>query len=212
MPIPRVYTEAPRPLINFNFDDILSDVGYITVYGVSDENDDLTLLRSPIESTEVYSDVPVSDVTTPETAELNFDMTFNISQKVKGVLYVTATISAVGASGYTVNNDTTIEIFHVDSGASETSIGTQQSIRQLSVVGTTQEESRHTLAFDVDKFFAKGDKLRVEVVMTATSSGTGSGDIKTYHDGANRNLSLTDQWGAAADSNLIVNIPFPLDI
>lgn len=206
MAIRKKYRKSPEILTNYDFTDVVANVGYITFYGISDEADSKKLVRQAIESTDVKSDIQG----TTGNVESNFDYTFNISQLVKGDLYVTITILANDNGTGTCENDTTVEIFHYD-GSTETSIGTQQSIAQLSATGGAQEEARHTLTFDVNKRFNKGDILRVEVITTVT--GNNSNDFAShYHDGANRDFSLTDQHGVAAPSNLIVLVPFDLDL
>lgn len=207
MPIPKVYRKSPPLQINFDFADILSNAGWVTMYGISDEADTKTLSRQALESTDVES----RKTGTSGNVEANFDFTFDIAQKVKGKLYVTITIEAEGFGSNTAQNDTTIEIFHYD-GTTETTIGTQQSIAQLNnPVDTAADQARTTLTFDVDRFFKKEDILRVEVISTVTSAHASS-SAAFYHDGANRDLSLTDQHGIATNSNLIVLVPFELNL
>jgi len=207
MPLNKIYTQSAEHLINFDFADILTDVGYVNFYGIDDEADNYRLSRLQIESTDVKS----TRTGTSGNVERNFDFEFNISKKLKGDLYVTITIFADGYGSATAQNDTTIEIFHFD-GSTETTIGTQQSITQLNNPSSTaQDEYRTTLTFAVDKLFKRGDKLRIEVISTITSSNANS-TAGFYHDGANRGFSLTDQHGIAANSNLIIQLPFDLDI
>lgn len=205
MGVPEVYTKSAPVLVNFDFADILSDVGYITLFGINDEAGTKSLNRTALESTTVLTKV----TGTSGNVEANFDSTINIAQLIKGDLFVSITIQATSTTG-TSQNDTTIEIFHVDGASSETSIGTQQAIRQLNNPSSGSTEWRSTLTFDVNKQFAKGDKLRIEVISTVTS-GNANSTAGFFHDGSNRDLGLTDQEGVTARSNLIVSVPFDLD-
>lgn len=208
MVIPTRYRKAQETQVNYDIVDVITDVGYITLFGFSDEADAKTLIRQTLPSTDISSRV----TGTTGNVEVNFDFTFETADRVKGDLFVTITIFVDGSASNTAQNDTTIEIFHVDSGASETTIGTQQSIAQLNnPVDTAQDEARTTLTFAVDKFFAEGDKLRIEVISAVTSSN-GNSFAGFYHDAINRDFSLVDQHGIATNSNLIVNVPFDLDL
>ncbi len=209
MPLREVYTTSPPVLVNFDFEDILSDAGYITLTAMIDEAANERLIRQALDGVILRTVVTGNS---GETVEKNFDFEFNISQLVKGDLFVSITIFADGSGSNTGINNTTIEIFHVDSGAAETTIGTQQSIAELTnPVSTAQDEYRSTLTFAVNKRFKKGDKLRIEVISTVTG-GNPNGKAGFYHDSADRDTGLTDQNNFTAKSNLLVQVPFDLDI
>jgi|TARA_R110000751_G_scaffold117608_2_gene217850 hypothetical protein len=206
MAIPVRYRKSAEVLANYDFADLLTGVGTITLYGISDEAGTKKLSRQALESTAVKADIQG----TSGSIESNYDIEFNRSELVKGDLSATITIQATSTTGSSTN-DTTVEIFHVDSASSETTIGSQQAITQLSNPSAGSTEYRTTLTFAVNKRFARGDKLRIEVISTVASANSNS-VASHYHDGANRNLSLTDQHGIAAPSNLIALIPFDIDI
>lgn len=209
MTIPQKYRKTSEALVNYDFTDLLEGVGYVTFYGISDEADSTALSRYPLESTDVLlkqTGQPDADL------EINFDYPFGFAQVVKGNLYATCTIEAKNTAGETVINTTKIRIYHVRNGT-ETTIGTQQTIAALTAAGGGATfDYRTTLTFDVDKSFKKGDTLRVEVIVGHNATGTaGANDWSgIYCDGANRDFSITDQHGIAANSNLIVQVPFDL--
>ena len=103
---------------------------------------------------------------------------------------------------------TTVEIFHVREGT-ETTIGTQQAIAQQSTSGGP-DHYRTTLSFSVDKFFKKGDILRVEVITTVTG-GAAADYAGFYHDPLNR-TSISDQHTTGASSDLKIQVPFRLNL
>ena len=203
MPIPQTYVTSPEAAVNFDFADVLTDVGYVTLTALDDEAGGQKLSRLVVDSTNLRT-----SVAQPGSVESNFDFEFLTSQKVKGDLLLTITIWAHDTGTGNTTNDTTVEIFHVDSGATETTIGTQQAITQLVTAG--DGNYRTTLTFAVDKQFAVGDKLRVEVISTIT--GNAGGDVGgVYHDPLNR-TTITDQHSSGANTNLIVQVPFQLDL
>ncbi len=209
MPVPIVYTQSPPVLVNFDFADVLADVGYITLTAMIDEAGNERIIRQTLDGVTLRTVVTGNS---GETVEKNFDFEFNISQLVKGDLFVSITIFADGSGSNTGINNTTVEIFHVDSASNETSIGTQQSIAELTnPISTAQDEYRSTLTFAVNKRFKKGDKIRIEVISTVTG-GNPNGKAGFYHDPADRDTGLVDQGGFTAKSNLLMQVPFDLDI
>ena len=207
MVIPIKYRKSGDVMVNYDFADILSDVGYVVFYGMEDEAENQKLVRLAIESTSVKSTISG----TTGSVESNLDYEFLLPAYVKGDLFVTITIEADGHSSSTAQNDTTIEILHVRNGT-ETSIGTQLALPQLNnPADTAADQARHTATFVVDKKFKKGDIIRVEVI-TSVASGNANSNASHYHDGANRNLNLIDQLGIACNSNLIVQVPFRLEL
>lgn len=205
MTIPIKYRKSPEVGINYDFADILADVGYVTFYGLEDEATGKKLSRQAVASSFVSSTV----TGTTGNIESNFDYEFLLPAYLKGDMFVTITLVVDGSASTSATNDTTIEIIHERDGT-ETSIGTQQAIATLTnPVDTTPTESRNTLTFAIDKRFTKGDKLRIEVISTVAASNVNS-YAGHYHDGANRDFTLVDQFGLATYSNLIVQVPFSL--
>ena len=130
---------------------------------------------------------------------------------VKGNLFVTITIEADGSGANAATNDTTIKIYHYD-GTTETQLGSTATLPQLeNPASTAADQARHSATFAVDKVFKKGDILRVEVISTIASANANS-TASHYHDGANRDLSLTDQFEVSCRSDLIVQTPFQLSL
>ena len=210
MAIPIKYRESTPFSINFDFADTLSDIGYITMFAFIDEAGTTSLIRQTLESSD-----PKPTVTgTSGNIEKNFDFTFETAAHVKGDLFVSITIYTNGSASNAVDNVTTIEIFHVDSGATETSIGTQQTMATLNNPSQlVQDEARHTATFDINKVFKKGEKLRIEVISTLTNSGNANNEVGFYADPAARNFILVDQHQVTGlTSQLKVLVPFPLNL
>ena len=207
MPIPEIYRKSGDILVNYDFVDILNDVGYVTFYGISDEADAKKLTRTALES----SDIQTTAIGSPATTEANFDYTFVLAQKVKGDLFVSITLEVDGSASTAGTGRVKVRIIHYD-GSTETTIGTQQTSSDLTnPADTAKDQARYTFTFDVDKNFKKGDILRVEVIIEI-DTGHVNNFVSFYHDGANRDFTLTDQHGVTARSNLIVDVPFTLEV
>lgn len=198
------FTTTSPTLLNVDFSDYLTEVGYVILYGVVDEAGAYTLSRQQLESSSVLTQA----TGTPASNEENFDFEFISAQSVKGNLYVNVTIAVDGSAGTAGNGRVAIRIIHYD-GSSETEIAAQQTSSDLFNPGSTaQDEARYLFTFAVDKHFKRGDTLRVETIITI-DAGNANNYVQLYHDGANRDLSLVDQFGVAAKSNFIVQLPFP---
>lgn len=207
MTIPIKYRKTPPVTINFDFADVLTNTGYATMYGFSDEADNKILIRQVLDSTDNKSTV----TGTSGNVEANFDFTFEKAVRVKGEMFVSVTIFTDVSSTNTSTNDTTVEIFHFDD-VTETTIGTQQAIAQLeNPASTPEDEARTTLTFDIDRFFQKGEKLRIEVISTVASSNSGA-IAGFYHDPTSRKTGLTDQNNNTIGSDLLVQVPFELNL
>jgi hypothetical protein len=131
---------------------------------------------------------------------------------VKGKLYVVATYAAKAVGGASsATTKITFRPLHYD-GTTETQMAAAQTTDDVaSGLGTTNY-AVDTVVFDVNQFFKPSDKLRIEAILKFTSSNNTNNSCRLYHDGANRNLSITDsKSGAAADSNLKIVVPFKID-
>ena len=90
---------------------------------------------------------------------------FNISARVNGGLFVTVTYFAQALASGSADCFIKMRVLHVDTGASETVIGTQQTSDTIvEEADTTTEWKRTTFEFDVDKFFQKAEILRIEIL------------------------------------------------
>jgi hypothetical protein len=209
MIIPNEFQTQQQTLVNYDFTDLLTNVGYISLYGLSDDADALSLIRQAVGSTDL---VIASATGTDASTEVNLDYTFLASQLVKGDLFITETYSTDVNGASVCSAYTTVEIFHVDGGTSaETSIGTQQTTDTVTnPANQPANYYRTTCKFAVDKKFKKGDKLRVEatiVVSGANANSTGT----LYADPANSAISgAVDQHGRAVQTSFIVLVPFSL--
>ena len=208
MAIPIKYRKSPEVLANYSFVDILSDVGYVTVFGIMDEADTRSFSRLAIDSKEERR---LFTSTGGLEGEDNFDFTFNLPVTIKGDLYLTLTYFARAIATQSADCFLKIRVMHFD-GSTETVIGTQQTTDTITqTVDSTFLWQRTTLLFDLTrKFFARGDKLRVEIEVHSTLSTNAA--CGYYHDGNNKDFAQEDPVGTSVGSNLICQIPLVLDL
>lgn len=207
MAIPPRYLKAPEGVItSFNFADVISGTGYLTLYGFDTDLDEFEL--SP---QQLYSSLVETTRTTTGTTERNFDITFNTPINVNGKMFVVCTFGGNSSSG-TTNTFVLIRIIHVDRNAVETTIGTQVTSDTHSNTTSTVLRVRRSFIFDVNKVFRKNEKLRVEVILDA-SIGTGTSGF--YHDGAGRDMNafLTTPTSndEPAETTFIVHVPLKVE-
>ena len=132
--------------------------------------------------------------------EVNFDITFQNPMVVAaGTAIINFTVYSAGA----VNKTVDFTLYHVDASAVETSIGTVQSsnangagaYRKLVSITTTQ------------KAFAIGEKLRLECIFTV-----GAGAATLYFDPLGRQTYTEAGTGGTIGTDMIVDIPFRIDL
>ena len=210
MVLAQPFTTTSPTLVNYDFVDVLSDVGYVALYGFDDEASNKILKRLQLDSNSerrLYTATGAD----PE-GEDNFDFIFNKPSRVNGSLFVSVTYFAIAGSTQSSDCKLNIRIIHYD-GSTETVIGTSQTTELiLQEADSSTIWKRTTLKFAVDKFFNKGDILRVEIEVASTFSV--NSQVGFYHDGGNKNFGQVDPPvpSVSVGSNLIVNVPFDLDL
>lgn len=208
MTIPTKYAQPSAPLVNYDFADILSDVGYITLYGLDVEGGVKVLSRLA-----VVSDAESTNqaATGGLDSEVNFDFEFSLPQYIKGYLFVTVTFFAIASGAQNADCYLKIRPIHVDASSTETQMAAQI---QTSTLGTTSPPQtvyeRTTLRFQVEQLFKKGETLRIEVQTYSTLSTNAANGF--YHDGGNRDYNQVDPTGQTCDSTIVVQVPIRLDI
>lgn len=203
------FNEAQRILANYDFNNLLEGEGNLVLYGLVDTAGSYTLISKQIASS-TY-DTLVTASTNPNTDEINFDYEFNTNQRVNGKLYVTLTYGAQSGGGSNATAHILVRPLHYD-GTTETELASQQQTSDLVNSSGSETQQVETLAFDIDKTFSKGQKLRIEVIVYVQCANI-NGYARLYHDGANRDLTLTDVLtNTSADSNLLFNVPIKLRI
>ena len=96
MAIDETFTKASPTLVNFDFTDILADVGYVTLFAMIDQANSETLIRQTIESNDIK--VSVFPSSGGLQVEHNFDFEFRTPTRIDGLCYVKVTYFARAVS------------------------------------------------------------------------------------------------------------------
>lgn len=209
MTIPNKYLTGSDVLVNYDFTDILTNQGYITLFGIIDEADSAIFTRLGVDSSDERIEY-TSTASDPE-GETNIDYEFLVPIHMKGDLFLTVTYFAQATATQSSDCQLNIRILHYD-GSTETVIGASQSTEAIvETEDTSTEYKRATLTFtDMDRKFKRGEILRVEVEVTTTNSTNAKAGF--YMDGGNRDYGQEDPTGTSVDSTFICQIPLKLDI
>lgn len=157
------------------------------------------LTNEKIASTRVASTLIVKNTST----ELNFDLTYNNIVRISGAAVMNFTFyNGAGASGHAH-----VTVYHVSTGAVETSLGTVQT-ETLTSVGAQYYQLCLKIAL-TEKSFGVGDKLRIEVILTET---TNVDNVAIWFDPAGRTTFTEEGTGATIDSSFAIDIPFRIDL
>ena len=174
-----VYFREPSSKVSFSFDwfDYAAGAGYKTFYPIRGHEDSggISLLA---QSTSFHSDSAANYQYTTQagvgSTEHNFDVEFSKPVTVAAaVAYANFYMQTAGGATGRVE----VEIFHVDTGASETSIGSELTDNQA----TGFNYWKFLTISLTKKHFGIGEKLRVEVTITHVA---GAGSVRVYHDPA----------------------------
>ena len=207
------FTTASPTLVNYDFSDILTDVGYVSVFAMIDQAGNEKLVRQTIESNEPKLEFDVSIAGLQD--ENNFDFEFRAPVRLDGLCYFTVTYFARAQSTQTVDSQVKLRLIHVSTGAVETEIAAQQS---SDLIQETRDSSTSydnvTFSFDINQAFAKGDKFRLELQIHSQS--TTNAQVGYFVDPANRDFGQVGLIGAfestiTPSSQLEVLLPFPLE-
>lgn len=172
---------------SYTFQDIAQNVSYATYYAVIDRTGAGILSPSGIETDQEYW--RISKTTASGSEEWNFDLTFKRPVTIEGKLMVVCTYGGKKGTGSAPQSYETVEIFHVNATATETSIGTEQTGETYNYGGDTNVRSyRKLFIFDITKkTFGIGEKLRVEVVTNWVNDTSGTpSQAYFWFDGMNR--------------------------
>lgn len=213
MGVGQVYRKTTENITaNYDFFDLASKTGYKRFYAIvngSSEN----LVTTTIDGnswriTTATGGTPIQTY--------NFDLSFKAPTIIKGSAMVAATVEAYGGtSGATTSANVKVTIKKVNKSNVVSTISSQQTSDSVSVSGTTTASRRVGLTFTIPRtHFAINEKLRLEVEFHGSSgSGTGLQAMRLYFDPANRGTISNETYtGASPATNLLIDVPFEVDI
>ncbi len=190
-------TQGPQ-VVTFDWEDIFKGIGYISYFcGISQDTGGVAYFFS----SQIQESQPPSEAANATPKDLDFDLDFDAEEDIEGLFLINFT-QRPGSSGAAGTCNTAITIYHVDSGASETSLGTAQTATR-SGSGTFYREN---LQINISRqHFSPGEKLRINVIFTGSAN---SADLPI--DPAS-SLTFTDTFGRTVGSDFIVQVPFKIE-
>ena len=207
MPVPLKITSAGNIPSVVDWSDTIQGVGYKRFYACSTYKENGSAYGYFLSSQAVDSGLGESatnGLCTVSPCDINFDFEFGVPCIVE---------SADALVNFTLmlqdTTDTmtvTVDLYHVDTGAAETSIGTQWTDTRTD--GAVDFYIRLCAKLPLTKtHFAIGEKLRLSIALTDTGDPG-----RIYHDGGSR-MTFTETYsGATIGSDVTLDIPFKIDI
>lgn len=204
MTIPIKYRkDREKAIASYNFIDIASGTGITTFYaGMASGAFMLssnTYYGQPFESTyTTTSAYPILADT------MNFDAVFNLPQVIKGLCVISAPIEAAGGGANQAKSNYHFALQKISDGVtSNIASGASGFVASL---GTKEEISSLTLDIPLTHF-KKDDTLRLNCLYYIGQNG-GTGNFAIAYDPKNRaGATIT-----TIDTNLVVNLPFRIDL
>ena len=198
MPVPINYRTGGEVLASYDWENLVSGIGYRRFYGCSAQlasgNEEFLTNQSSTDSK-------------PNRQRGNspyiFDVAFGRPAYIEGTAFVN--LSTQWNSGLANTTRFIITIYHVDALGAATSLGTATSSTKS--YGTY----RHCIRITVTgKHFGIGESLRVHVNENVVTGSSGQQFL--YMDPASR-ASITDsEDGTVSGTDLSIDVPFRVDI
>lgn len=222
MVLPAKYASTPSAIASYNFTDLASGEGFVSYYGLRTQSADIltsnannysgTNTTTNNEMIETNSTVAEDSSTKTQRININFDLSFNVPQIIKGTAIVNIPFGYSTSAGSitTLQAGVSAKISHVDSSNNETFLVSGAATIQHSTSSPLDVEEFITipLAISPARQFTKDEKLRLNINIGAAGTNSQSWVVVVGHDPKNRTgTNLTSE-----DTNLIAHIPFVIDI
>ena len=202
---------SPSSIASYDHTDIADGSGTITYDGLNTEEAGLTATHDYL----LTSQAPYSHNIYTNTAsvgdavlDIDFDLTFNRPQRIRGTMYINAT-SATAMSSASGGVIFVAKVRKWD-GTTETEIANNTSGHQ-GVGAGGKNFFIHCWSVEIPlTHFKKGETLRITLELNSNSSGGGTAAYALFHDPKNR----TESWNAVSvtTSTLKFYVPFVLNV
>lgn len=203
--VPQIFNRSSGAVASYDWVDLTTGVGYRRYYWSAYSDGSVKYFLTPrvLDSTSLSGCI-YTHIAGAGDSELNADITFLRPATVgTSDCYVQMTTSTGGTTG-----TYQVILYHVDGSATETSLGSMTT-GSLTINNFKRLLFKFTVTL---KKFAIGDKLRLCIIFDQTANPGGNLDI--FHDG--NGLTMDDDTAApytrTIDTNLIVDVPFRIDI
>lgn len=232
-----LFRTLPEFIATYQFSDISEGIGYNLYYG-SRSNAGANL-ASPIQGESALqhirgASVSFSDTAYTELLNEDFDITFNLPQRIKGKLIVNVPIGLWAITNNSFFFRATVQAFHYN-GSTETQLGSDASSFGYESVGgidkITSKMTSVSINITTARHFKKGETLRITIKVEGKNlSSTGSvnggigcdpqngADTSQDFEGStgNNEENIISIGGAGEsgdeDTQLTFQVPFVLDL
>jgi len=212
MPIQDTFTIPSQEIASYNFVDLVRRTGYITLYGAEAQDASgtgYTLFEQVIANTS-ESDAYTQ---TSTSTDIDFDKTFAVPIVLNGDLILEYCSTAkIDGAGQTGTATTTVDIYHVDTGATETSISTQV----VHVVNNTQGSGAEiagmaTIIMPItNQLFKVGETLRISINLARAGGTGGNNYARLWHEP--QDVSTKPTGGYCTSLSFKVGMPVKIRI
>ena len=231
MVLPNKFQTESSINVNYSYTDILAKSGYLTVYPCAAQTNSTTTYFTTVRP---YNSVPRSTAFNQSAStgnilviDIDFDYTFNVPQIVKGDLINNFTDIVYNSdAGCTTTTYWVVNIYKVNLASAESLLVSQQTISTGRTGTTFYSVNRYCLKMPISETnFGVGEKIRINFLGYLTkSSSSGVGILTLNHDpknvytyfggsstsGAPFSPVFTGDLGS--DSNILIDIPFKIDL
>lgn len=195
-----------KPIATFPSEEIASGLGNVDFLGIA-ENKEGTVSYKLTTNNSIFSRPTTTERTAVGTTEMNFDTSiFNLPRTAKGTAIFSCGVSGAGT---TDTSKITVQLIHVDSGATETIITSEITSDTFTIDSGVGQFILLFLPI-TEKHFKKGDLLRLEVKMIKV---TGTQRIEIGHDPKNEDGTSLQPSGVGGGTTVMTLVmPFRSDI
>ena len=223
MGVPVVYRKTQDSAIaSYDYFDIATGSGYRRLYGISAGVGSGAALTYALSTQTLDSTKPRTDQYNSGSSvytkdiDLDFDLSFAAPQSVKGPVLAQITYGLQNINpGVQGDFFLAAAVKKVDLNSVETTLKyLSGGMYHINVPQNAIQEYREIASLDVSKtHFSAGEKLRFTTEVWTKAPASQDFKINLYFDGANRVKSLSGNgWFASHDTNLLVDVPFVIDI
>lgn len=221
--MPQPFTTASPYIKSYSWVDIADGTGYINFYPFMSSDDYLMTTNSSVCSDSIFTYYSTGSTTYVTAQDLDFDVTFNLAQRVKGNLIFNITHGvnlASGNDGKTAYSRITVTVYHYD-GSTETQLGTKTGNAFEKTIGTvdsTEYWQTDCLVIALtEKQFEAGDTLRISVLQEAKASSGGTCKAFLALDPAGRTSEINSTYSGTIaietdnPATCLAQVPFKID-
>jgi hypothetical protein len=213
MVVPTKFVESPESIqTTFDGADVATGIGYKRYFAVKGEvGERLTPLAVDATDQQRFIDFAVTaGGASALVDEANFDIDFIRTQIVDGLFFINVTHGILQSGGNDISSKLLIKVFHVNSGSTESQLGsTVTSTDQRPGAGVSEE---YSVLADIDvprQEFAPSEKLRISIEVWGNLNAGASSQAGMFADPTNRAVTANGDGDLTSQkTTLTVDVPY----